>query len=130
MCPLAAHQRPVQLRHYKHSSSLYRPKAQIRRHCFSKTYTLPPDDKKNIEKPHPSSYGGVPQDTNWVLTSDVINHVTVKKQYIGPANISKMKKSMWEIYDPRLFAVADRTNSEDAFIAERRASSQQKPSSS
>jgi len=27
---------------------------------------------------------------------------------------------MWEIYDPRQFAVTGRTNSEDVFIAERR----------
>jgi hypothetical protein len=73
---------------------------------------------KKIEKSHPSSCGGVPQETNWVLTSDVINHVMVKKQYIGPANISKIKKSMWEIYDPGPFAVTERTNSEDVFIAE------------
>ena len=101
---------------YKYTSSLYFPKAQVRRHCFSKTYTLLPDDKK-IEKSHPSSSGGVPQDTNWALTSDVINHVMVKKQYTGSANRSKMKKSMWEIYDPRQFVVIGRTNSEDVFIA-------------
>jgi len=74
---------------------------------------------KKTEKPHPSYSGGVPQDTNWALTSDVINHVMVQKQYTGPANRSKMKKSMWEIYDPRQFAVTGRTNSEDVFIAER-----------
>jgi hypothetical protein len=73
-----------------------------------------------LKKPHTSSSDGIPQDTNWVLTSDVINHVMVKKQYIGPANSSKMKKSIWKIYDPRPFAVTQRTNSEDSLIAQPR----------
>ena len=46
MGPLAVQQRGVKFRHYTHSSFLCCPKAQVRRHCFSKTYTLPPDDKK------------------------------------------------------------------------------------
>jgi hypothetical protein len=56
-----------------------------------------------------------------VLTSDLINHVMVKKQYTGPTKGSKMKKSKWEIYDPRPFVVIETTNSkEDVFITERR----------
>jgi hypothetical protein len=56
-----------------------------------------------------------------VLTSDLINHVMVKKQYTGPTNGSKMKKkSQWKIYDPRPFVVIGTTNSKDIFITERR----------